>query len=454
MRLSRSHQGSSARGWAVLLAVAASAWSCAGDPPAPAADEVRPNVLLVTIETLRADHVSAYGYDRRTTPFIDSLAARGLLFERAHATSSWTLPSLTSILTSTYTSEHGVGSRGPAAGTTQALPERLAVLPELMRAAGYRTYGITASLQTNEAMGYGRGFDRYLNPGSVECRRVATELEAWLPELGGQRNWFLWLHLFDPHGPYHPREPGLSEFWPAERARHTDLDAALPQQLFNRREELAEAELDYIEALYDSEIRHADQCLAGIYQALPEPEQLLVVVTSDHGEEFMERGRLLHAQTLFEESIRVPLVVRPPGGAPAERVERPASLVDVAPTILAAVGAAVPPESRGHSLLLRDGRPPRGGPVYSELLSRSDLRTVTDGRWKLMRENGRSRLFDLTADSRESVDLGSEQPAELARLRSSLDRFEALAARRLQQGDEVTRTAEELEALRALGYID
>lgn len=434
--------------------VAVAALTCAGKDPAADVPGRGPNVLLVTIETLRADHVSAYGYGRQTTPFLDSLAAEGLLFENAHATSSWTLPSLTSLLTSAYTSEHGVGSNGPMAGTTLALPEHLALLPELLSARGYRTYGVTASLQTTEKMGYARGFDRYSNLGSVECQSVSAQVEAWATELHQEGEWFLWLHLFDPHGPYHPREPGLSEFWSPERERRTELESALSQQLFNRRDELGEDDLAYLEALYDSEIRHADDCLAAIYGTLPQAEELMLVVTSDHGEEFMERGRLLHAQTLFDESIRIPLIVRPPGGEEGRSVASPVSLIDVTPTILAAVGAEVPATLRGRALLPQADRETRGRSVYAELLTRSDLRSVSDGRWKLIRENGRSLLFDLEEDPGESVDRAGDRPEDLARLQAALDRFEEASSGYTRRGAEITRSAEELEALRALGYVD
>jgi len=301
---------------ATLLAVALVSTACDGPPSSttePAPTPAPPDVFLISIDTLRPDHVSAYGHERKTTPFIDGLAEQGVLFTRAYSTTSWTAPALVSMLTSSYPSRHGVGQgvHGPR-GRWEVIPEELPSLPELFREHGYRTYGLTANFGLPAERGFARGFDRYECVGAVDLEQVRLAAAPWLAELHEGRPWLFWLHLFDPHAPYLAREQWLNSVEPLPSGRFEELDGLAANRLPTVARDLDDERLNYLRALYDSEIRAVDEYLREIFDAVPRAREALVVFVADHGEEFLEHGGVLHGRTLFEVSIRVPLIVRLP----------------------------------------------------------------------------------------------------------------------------------------------
>ncbi len=412
-----------------------------------------PNVLLVTVDTLRSDALSSYGNARPTTPFLDRLASEGIRFERAYSTSSWTTPAVASLLTSTYPSRHGMGGR-PArtADHWDTLPAELPSLPEVLADAGYRTYALVANFGLPPERGFDRGFDRYECLGAKDLEEVGAALETWLPELPAAAPWFFWLHLFDPHAPYVGREPWASQFWPEPppppfRARSIDAN-----ELLRQHRGLSPEAIAYARALYDSETRALDEFLRDLFPRLPGAERVFFVLTADHGEEFLDHGGVLHGRNLFEESIRVPLILRPPSGIrPGRVVAEPASLVDVLPTILAAAGAEPPAEAAGRDLLAPSPRRPRT--AVAELLRGEGVRSVTDGRWKLILARGSPdhvQLFDLASDPAERRDLVELEPEIVERLRSELEPFEGLEP---ATTGKTPIAAGERQALEALGYL-
>jgi arylsulfatase A-like enzyme len=417
-----------------------------------------PDVLLITIDTLRADHVSAYGHGKPTTPFVDSLARRGVRYDTAYSTSSWTVPALSSLLTSTYGHRHGMDQRGGGRGRARwsVFPGSLVTLPEVLQQAGYATFGLTANFSLPPERGFGRGFDRYECVGAKGVEGVRPVFDSWLEEIGRARPWFVWLHLFDPHAPYLARKRWLPELWPEPRKPYPDLDALPPGELYPMAPTLDGERMDYVRALYDSEIREADDFVREVFQKLPGADDALFVLSSDHGEEFLEHEGMGHGRTLFEESVRVPLVVKYPDDRRAGTISKtPVSIIDIYPTILAAVGLDVPDNLDGRDLTpARDDKASEPRWLLAELRSSDHLVAITDGRWKLVRHHDaptNRNLFDLTKDPGEKTDLSGKLSNRVKTIEAALTK--ARAAKQEAASDTAI-TPEQLEALKALGYMD
>ena len=331
-------------------------------PEAPAS---APHVLLIVADTLRADHVSSYGYRRATTPNIDRLAAEGVLFEQAFSTSSYTLPSHASLLTGLSPREHGVGWQSSRTQARASYP----TLAETLQARGYRTGAFSANtFWFTREHGFGRGFIRFddffysvpdmvlrtaygrivtrlflgrFGWNDIPARRRAPDVNAaalrWVDAGEGERPFLAVINYMDAHDPYLPPEPYRSRFAtrPGPGGRINWLvrtpDRLAPEEL--------QAEID----AYDGAIAYLDEQVAALVSALdarPDERDLLVVITADHGEEFFEHGGFLHANHLYREVIHVPLVVWEPGAVPAgRRVTQPVSIASVPATILARVDA-------------------------------------------------------------------------------------------------------------------
>ncbi len=377
------------------LLLAAAAVACAPSPK-------RPNVLLITIDTLRADHLGTYGYARPTSPEIDAFAARSVVFENAHSSASWTLPSLASIHTSLLSTTHGcwkISSRLEPEFTTAA---------EMLRDAGFDTAMVACHIFLGAQYGLQQGFthvdDELVRPPSDAAEAISSpgvtergvrflERKAAAAE---DVPWFLWLHYFDPHDTYLPHA-GYSE-------------------KFGTKEEID---------LYDGEIAFTDHYVGLVLKKLADlglEDDTIVVITADHGEEFGEHGFKRHGYSLYQEAVRIPLVVKVPG-APARRIAEVVGNVDVLPTVLDACrvevaqvqGATCAHELEGRSLLgaIRGTAALSAGQVVSEVRwhDGQDLRMVREGPWKLIedqstkQERNQGALYDLAADPREATDL-------------------------------------------------
>lgn len=437
---------------AVLLAIAARP-GCESRPPAGP-----PDILLISVDTLRADHLSSSGYARPTSPFLDGLAAEGIRFEHAYATSSWTTPSVVSMLTSAYPSRHRMGGRFSGVPRVWSrIPEALPTLAESLRSLGYRTYGLAANVNLAAERGFDRGFDRYRCLGTADLDVVGRALGPWLEEIGrGEGPWFFWLHMLDPHGPYNGRRPWIESFEP-ELEEHSWLDGMPSERIVRFAERFNERQMDAVRALYDSEIRATDEFLRDLFERLPGADDAFVLFTSDHGEEFLEHGGMLHGRTLFDESVRIPLIVRLPdrrfAGAVSSGV---VSLVDVVPTILAAAGAGPRDDAAGIDLVGDEGPAvPADRVVVTELLRGDPERAVREGRWKLIAGSSRpelARLYDLEEDPGEQTDVAGRFPDRVARLHEILADFER-THRPVELPAPTELTPEQIEALRALGYV-
>ena len=442
---------------AAALVSLVAAWPACAPTPAPR----KPNILLISVDTLRADHLSSYGYERETSPFIDSLAAEGIRFDHAYATSSWTTPSVVSMLTSTYQNRHGMGARLRGVPVRWArIPDDLPSLAESLQRDGYRTYGLAANTNLAQDRGFDRGFDRYECLGTADLDEVDGALTPYLDLLEGtQEPWFFWLHMLDPHGPYNARVPWIESFEPHYR-RYPRLDGMASELFAQQAEQLSEQQVNVVRALYDSEIRDTDEFLRRLFGRLPGARDALVLFTSDHGEEFLEHGGTLHGRTLFDESIRIPFIVRLPGRRLAGTVvDRAVSLVDVLPTILGAADVPPEPGAVGINLIGDDGiAVPEGRVVVAELLRGLPERATMDGRWKFIANGGQkaqTQLFDLTRDPRERFDIASRKGADqhVERFRQLLAAFEQVHTAPAGPLEQTEITPAQLEALRALGYV-
>ncbi|MDA8019715.1 MAG: sulfatase [Thermoanaerobaculia bacterium] len=322
----------------------------------------RPDIVLLTIDTLRADHLGFMGYERDTSPHLDRLAARGVSFTAAIAPAPMTQHSLAAMLTGQPV--HAVEPPGFGAGFRGVyMRDGFHLLAERLREAGYATAGFVANPHLKLANGFGQGFDSYDDTsgmyGSTGAARqrhsghVVDSALAWLNrEARTEVPIFVWLHVVDPHHPYEPENPGPWE--DVESPAFQDFEQeyrswTVPQlsrhlrAMEKGKTPIRAGEVEYLKGRYDAEIlqadRHFGRLLEGWAEAGRDLEKTLFVVTSDHGEEFQDHGGFLHAHTLFDELIHVPLVIAGPGFEGARTIDAQASLLDLKPTILRAAGA-------------------------------------------------------------------------------------------------------------------
>jgi len=431
-------------------------------------DRSRPNVVLITIDTLRRDHLSCYGYKHRTTPFLDRLASEAVRFDRAYSTSSWTLPTIVSILTGLGTAAHGMKD-GDSTETGRVIGQPvlgrdLVLMPELLRRHGYQTFGLTANEHLQEDLGFARGFDSYRCVGFEPGETLRGPLREIRRRIDPARPYFLWVHYFDPHAPYDSNRPelrgyldGVGEVDGALLGRVQSL-AATEQFLALDLEKEPDA-LAYARASYDSDIRLVDGWIEDLFQLLEIGKEDLVVLTADHGEEFYEHGGFGHGHTLFEEQLQIPLIVRLPGARHAgETVENRVSVMDVLPFVLEVAGIERPQHLQGRSLLpLID----HDGAVEDRVIRASTARdreidSLTIDRWKYIQPIGRpeeAMLFDLKSDPGERTNVIDTHPNEARVLRRALAHLNGNSRGRRPMPESVPFPPERLEAMRSLGYV-
>lgn len=401
--------------WPVLILVALSLALLPGCPgKAKRARRGKPPVVLIVVDTLRADHVGCYGYSRPTTPNIDAFAAGAVRFDAAHAAASWTVPSMASLFTGVYAWDHGVVQAqvvGPGEIEEQlTLAEDFVTLAETLKGAGYETFGVSANYHLHEKYGMGQGFDHYKAFGFRDREPVDLQVKDWRGNLAKlQRRgqpYFLYVHYFDPHHPYLPVEPYVREWRP--QYEDGQVEAAIGKD-FVKRADAGEFfdqpdVMQLLVDLYDSEIRAADDSVGKLLADLPGIEDAVVIVTADHGEAFGDHRNMIHGRDLYRETLRVPLLVRFPDKAHAGRVVPDAvSLVDVYPTVAAAVGAETPPYLAG--LDLRAGLD-TGLPADRVLFAETER--GTDQHWRAAITTGRKWLHLLSSDTPEFYDLAAD----------------------------------------------
>lgn len=416
----------------------------------------RRGVILVSIDTLRRDHVGLYGHDKPTTPTIDALGGLGLVAEDAVSVSSWTLPSHISMVTSLEPAAHG------AVDQDHAFDRRSPTLAAVFQQAGWLTHAVTSHLYVSQKYGFDEGFDALDYQFDRPAREVADRAITFLDRVG-PRPFFLFLHFYDPHLDYQPPPTTLEIMEPEPYVG--DVEGNRKSLYGHRgRTNIEPRDLAHILALYDGEIRNVDDELGRVLsrlQGLGLAGTTLIGVTSDHGEEFLDHDSWEHRDTLYEEIIRIPLLFAGPGVTRGLRLRAQASLLDVAPTILDWAHLPPLPAARGQSLL----QPVAAGrEAYGETDMGKDMKR------KLFLRGGASSFktiltfepadgsplseewFDLAADPHETRNTRPSE-ASAAALKSRLLTRWQTARRQGRPGDPVGLSAEQIKQLRALGYI-
>jgi choline-sulfatase len=420
----------------VLCALGA---ACSPKPTVPPPARVARHLLLVTIDTLRADRIGAYGNTTVATPNLDRLTREGAMALHTSAPVPLTRPSHVSLLTGLYPAEHGIRDN-----VSPPLGKSVPVLAELLQQRGFRTGAFVSSIVLSKQSGLGRGFAHYADRfeiGEDDARFLNTiqkrgdvtvrEATAWLSEAGPERR-FAWVHLYDPHDPYEPPEPFASR---------------------------------YAGRLYDGEVAWSDELVGRLDAALAAAglrDDTLVVVTSDHGEGLDEHGEAVHGFFVYETTLHVPLIVRGPGVAAGTKLTALTRTVDVMPTALDLLGLGeLTPHVAGRSLKAAlGGASIDDEPAFAESLvplihyGWSDLRAVRDGRWKYILAP-RPELYDLARDPGERQNLVDSEPQRARAFRSGLEQHlrKEQAALHDAAASNASVPPDLLEKLGALGYV-
>ena len=469
-------------------------WSqLSGLVSARAADQVRRSssdrpvhVVLITIDTLRADEILGPVSSRARTPRLDELMSTSTVFTSARSTSPWTRPAIASLLTGLSPLVHGTTKRN------SRLPEQVTTLAEFYRNAGFRTAAIGRNGAIGKDLNFGQGFDEYrMHPTSTNLWTPSAGMQAlrilglsqedpssmdlavrasrWL-ERHHESSFFLWIHFLDPHGPYAPPR----EFFPAvdqapARYRHqfSEMGSVRGGYLV-----LSEQEKKWVRELYRGEVSYVDACVGLVLDTMSQLELLdgaIVALTSDHGEEFFDHEMMGHGHSLYDELLRVPLIIKAPNQTRSRTFTDDVSIESVAPTLLSLSG--VEPESypfQGTSLVERDSRAESGSPqkplVSTGMLYYEEKLGVVLARKKYITEtlvrspDAHVEIFDLSSDPGETESIAVGTATEVEPMWLAMERH-AEESRALQQilglsdGEDVPLSPEQERELRALGYI-
>lgn len=427
---------------ALFLALASGSLGC--DAPTP------PHILLVTLDTTRADHLGAYGHRRDTSPHLDALAREATLYTRAYSTSSWTLPSHASLFTGKFPSSHGarLDPDGPlqlgsaiAAGKgirARGLSPEEPTLADRLTRAGYATAGFVAGPWMRRTFGLDKGFEHWddediLGVNGRPAEPLADAVLAWLEGWSAtqpRRPFFVFVNFFDAHYPYDPPDAYAAAFLPPGTASNW-LDRS------------------QFDALYDAEIRYADAHLGRVLDFLRQRglyDETLVIVTADHGELLGEHGEWGHNRLLYEPLARIPLVIKPPGSRSGRIDDTPIQHPGVFDRVLAAAGLPAP----------RAPRPRLAEVFYPRDPGLGEWKVLWQGDLKYMAHSGGDdRLYDLSRDRRERVNQTGERPEEARRMRAELEATLAELPAPLPGSDTpVEIDPETREALERLGYLE
>lgn len=460
------------------------------DGPAP-----RPrSVLFYLMDTCRNDRMEFDGYERETTPFLEWLAERSVVFEACYSQAPWTKPAMASMLTSRYPSATGVYKM------EHRLPAEAVTWPELLQASGMYTAGFSANIVMGNALSaFAQGFDHFVEStvinradpirfASGSAKKLNQRAFTWLDDT---EHWpmLLYLHSVDPHEEYEPEPEYLAQF--AEPQRHPQfredwkklLDSRPPipglyvtQDNFDRTGVDSASFIEHGSNLYDADIRANDDQLQELWSKLQEDgwgEDFIFVFTSDHGEEFFEHGGTSHGYSLYDEMLRVPLMIYAPGLVPAgKRINTPVQSLDIYPTLCELLGIDAPQGLHGESLMpLIQGKPVKERAIFSEhredpvvrLMGQGSgvMLSVLSGHWKfILNETGsqliekpRFELYDMEHDPREKTNVAGAHPDVVQRLEREIEKYLAKHRRETPTEPAEAMDPDVRDQLRALGYV-
>ena len=441
----------------------------------------QPNIIYITIDALRADHLGAYGYEKANTPNIDSFAAESIVFEQANSQAPWTFPSFASQFTSMYPTDLNlsVDNTHISAMYGRYVADSHVTMAEAIQKAGYRTQAIVTNPWLRPEFGFAQGFDGFMqvddarifhfskladmsllttarqmpplyqairavytmitgNPGEplvwdVRADRVTAEATAWLRQ-NREAPFFLWIHYVDPHYPFDPPagyRPAVDNLT-AERL--TYLSSYNEEDVYTGRARLRPEDKAAIIELYDGEIAYTDVYfgqLLDTFDALGLRENSVVILSADHGDEFWEHGGYQHGHSLYDELIRIPLIVRGPGvlSQPGRRITADVQHVDLLPTLAEIAGANVPPEARGRSwlpLVSDDAAVHDTTYNFAEALFLDEEQKAVRGEgYKLIYApfSDRYELYDLVRDPGEQQNIADVRPDQVEKLDALLEEW-------------------------------
>ena len=424
---------------------------CNGPERSRSDDLPKTNVILISIDTLRPDHLGCYGYDAPTSPNVDRLCENAITFEQAIAQAPSTLHSHASILTSLLPHHH----QATWGGKTR-LPEEATTLAEVLHDRGYSTAAFTGGGQMDRVFGLDQGFDSYVQPGEERFMGTVRRAIGWLDE-DPDLPFFLFLHSYEVHHPYEPSPEHLALLGQSyEGSLPAEISIDLLRQINRKELQIDSDDLAHIVNSYDAEIRSMDEALGVLIETLRQRDlydDTIIVFTSDHGEEFGEHGVVgWHSHTLYDELLRVPLIVKlPQAESMGLKVGTQVRSIDIAPTVLGALGFEIPDDFDGLDLTELTDDPDSFGLDAVSRMDRAPGRDISSFRtrdWKLVRKS----LFNLEDDPAEQWDLALSRRDIAEEMQQRLD--ETLSTRDRLEPEQVTPTDSTLDELRALGYIE
>lgn len=432
-----------------------------------------PNVILITIDTLRPDHLSSYGYSRLTSPNIDQIASEGIIFENAIAQSSWTLPSVASILTSRFPSELGM------VHSFSKFRKNSLRIATILKENGFQTAAFVSSGHISAKRGFDEGFEVFEDSGNERAMSINERVFKWLSQRSKKKEakpFFLWVHYFDVHSDYDappPFDKVFDKTFSNQEIGRTDYLLNIIKNGLN----LSPAEVSNIQLLYDREINYADHHIGNLLESLRNQQVLensILIIGADHGDEFMEHGKLLHALTLYDELIRVPLIIRYPKKlSKGTRISEVVQNLDIVPTVLDLLAIDTSGfQCKGRSLLpLIEGTEEVEPFSFSETQPQANLVKDTEG-WpeelfkrlymirtskkKLIHDqkNQSWEMFDLVKDPGEKLNMYSENIMPDNDLKSALVTWEKSLENNFSKYEEIEKGGDEIKKLRALGYLN
>ena len=415
-----------------------------------------PSVVLIIIDTLRADHVGCYGYRRNTTPSIDKLSSHSILFKNAISAAPWTGPSIGSLFTSQYPA--ALGFRGKPI----IIDQNFLTLAEIFKENNYETKGIISHAYVSSSLGFGQGFDSYDEENAKGHGYISSPsiTEKTISFLRKNRNgeFFLFLHYFDPHFDYIMHDD--YNYFP-------DYDGPLysSQPIRDLREKaprMSTSDIEYLKASYDSEIKFTDKHIGRVLDELKEIglyDNTLIVLTADHGEEFLERGDhwIGHTKKLYQEQIHVPLIIKLPRGDKQEIVHEFLGLIDLMPTIVDYAGLWIPDryEHAGQIVGVSGAEELGDRIIISQTRRWAVLQSATWRGWKLILDpyTKSKQLFDLQKDPAESRNLATKNDKALKEMTTVLQKWNTQMKSRKTEAEQPTFAEEQKKHLRSLGYL-
>ncbi len=442
-------------------------------PPTRPASYTQYDVLIINIDTLRADHTTFHGYFRNTTPNLLALSTESVVFDRAYSPAPWTKPSVASLFTSLYIIQHktlmGPGNEQDGPKAADILSERLKTFAEVFQDNGYETVGYLDNYLLHEDYGFSQGFEEY-DSACGGRRKLTSKYLGYLNNrsINGQSGKLLtYLHYLDVHYPYYSKwnwtdtcnltiENVTLDVHTAEGHEYFKLKTAVE----NAKDfDPQEHDITCLVLGYDADLRGMDRSIGDILEYMKKTgtyNKTIIIITADHGEEFFDHGELFHAQSLYRELLHIPLIIRIPGQKP-QRITQPVSQIDLIPTLYDVLGLSVDMdyELSGKSLLPLMGY---GGEynrdrIFAENSKNNDWQTIIWGDWKLIKKGDPVRLYNIALDPNETKDVSDEYPSEKERLNKSLSEFHRNTPRIIGRSEKAQIDEEAMLKLRGLGYV-